>query len=103
VPNKQSHRSGGAVAPAPVARSTRAPRIVHPHAVYLREEFEAEFRVKPSTVRREVREGRLRVCRRAGKYFFLGADILAWLRAGVVKPRACAPKANGASEHTASQ
>src|SRR5262249_58981934 len=77
------------------------PRVVDPHAVFSREEFQAYFRISRATVRNEVREGRLRVSKRAGRYWLLGARILAWLQEGeVVKSRSSErngfhrPKAN---------
>jgi hypothetical protein len=38
--------------------------------------------LRKSTLRREYREGRLRVSRRAGHNFILGAWLLEWLRGG---------------------
>jgi hypothetical protein len=40
------------------------------------------FLLRQSSVRREIREGRLRVCKRCGRYYFLGEQLLAWLRGG---------------------
>jgi hypothetical protein len=71
--------------PAPGRSSaTAAPgvHIVHRDGVYTTESFRRAFGLRTSSLRREVREGRLKVYKRCGKYFILGEDILAWLRAG---------------------
>jgi hypothetical protein len=40
-----------------------------------------------ATLRREVRRGRLRVSKRAGRYYVLGAWLLEWLRTGEIRRR----------------
>jgi hypothetical protein len=65
--------------------------------VYTPDQFRAVFNLKATTLRREVREGRLRVARRAGRYFILGAWVLQWLEGGEVRrekrdPAAAGPK-----------
>jgi hypothetical protein len=50
--------------------------------VYSVEEAQAALKLKRSTIRREVRERRLRISKRAGRYYLLGEWILQWLRAG---------------------
>jgi hypothetical protein len=84
-------RSTPAAAPAapPVAQ------IVDPRAVYTAESFRRAFGLRQSSLRREVREGRLKVYKRCGKYFILGEDVLTWLRGGEVRPRAAAAHGNG--------
>ena len=64
-----------------------APRVVDPHRVYCVDEFQKDFRLTKSTVRREVRQRRLRVAKRAGRYYLLGEWVLEWLRGGEVRPR----------------
>jgi hypothetical protein len=59
-------------------------RVVSPGAVYLAAEFRQLFGLKASSLRREVREGRLIVSKRCGKYFVVGSRILEWLAAGEV-------------------
>jgi hypothetical protein len=44
-----------------------------------------------STLRREIRLRRLRVAKRAGRYFLLGEWLLEWLRAGEVRREANPP------------
>jgi hypothetical protein len=60
--------------------SAPAVPVVHPDAVYTVESFRLTFGLRQSSLRREVREGRLKVYKRCGKYFILGAQVLAWLR-----------------------
>ncbi len=67
----------------PAAEPTAAPvqpHIIYPTAVYSAEEARRALRLRESTIRREVREGRLRVARRAGRHFILGSWLLRWLR-----------------------
>jgi hypothetical protein len=60
------------------------PHVIHPRAVYTAASLQAALGLTRATVPREVRLGRLRVTRRAGKYFILGAWVLQWLRDGEV-------------------
>jgi Helix-turn-helix domain len=61
-----------------------APHVVDPNGIYLVQTFEKLLHLKRSTVRREVREGRLRVSKRSGRYYLLGRWILEWLESGEV-------------------
>jgi hypothetical protein len=67
-----------------VRKSAIAPHIVYANAVYGTEELRQALGLKRSTLRREVRLGRLRVLKRGGKHFFLGEHVLNWLRDGEV-------------------
>jgi hypothetical protein len=58
------------------------PVVIDPNAVLLAEDVRRLLRLRTSTLRREIRSGRLRVCKRAGRYFFLGQQLLDWLRGG---------------------
>jgi hypothetical protein len=58
--------------------------VIHPTGVYVAEDLRRLLRLRASTVRREVREGRLRVSKRAGRRFFLGAWVLSWLESGEI-------------------
>ena len=72
----------------PTAAPVAAAPLVHevaPTAVYTADGFQQTFKLRKSTVRREVRSGRLRVAKRAGRYHLLGEWILEWLRAGEVR------------------
>jgi hypothetical protein len=62
-----------------------ATRIVNPQQVYLTNELRAVFELRKSTLRHEMREGRLRISKRAGRYFVLGEWVLEWLREGEIQ------------------
>jgi hypothetical protein len=66
---------------------------VEPTAVYFVDTFKALFRLRTSTVRREVRAGRLRIAKRAGRYYLLGEWILEWLREGELPRKPSRPPA----------
>jgi hypothetical protein len=46
--------------------------------------------LKPGTLPREIRLGRLRCSKRAGRVFILGSWVLEWLTDAEVKPRSAA-------------
>jgi hypothetical protein len=53
-------------------------------------DYEAAWKtlgLNKSTIAREVREKRLRVSKRGGKYFFTGAWLLQWVTDGEQQPR----------------
>lgn len=77
------------------AQNPEQPPVIHPHAWYSRDEATALLRLRSSTLSTEVGKGRLRVSRRAGRYWFLGAWLIDWLAAGERPSRA---PANGVSE-----
>jgi hypothetical protein len=58
---------------------------IAPTGVYSVDQVRTILRLKQSSLRREIREGRLRVCKRCGRYFFLGEQLLDWLRDGELK------------------
>jgi hypothetical protein len=58
--------------------------IVNPQAVYSLEAARGALGLAPATLRREIRLGRLRVSKRAGRYYLLGVWLLEWLEAGEV-------------------
>ena len=62
--------------------------IVDPHAVFFLDQFVRTFRLRDTTVRREWKEGRLRLAKRAGRIFILGRWALEWLESGEAKPKA---------------
>jgi hypothetical protein len=43
------------------------------------------LRLRTSSLRREIREGRLRVSKRCGRYYFLGRWLIDWLEAGELR------------------
>jgi hypothetical protein len=57
---------------------------IDPNAVYTLESARACLGLANATLRREIRLGRLRVSKRAGRYFLLGDWLLAWLREGEI-------------------
>lgn len=61
-----------------------APAIhtINPTAVYSRDTARRILGLRKSTISREIRERRLRVSMRAGRYFILGKWILEWIEAG---------------------
>jgi hypothetical protein len=75
------HREGGKGSTLPMAE----PHLIHPHAVYQLDSARRALRLTRTTVRREIRLGRLRVAKRAGKYFILGKWLLQWLEAGEIR------------------
>jgi hypothetical protein len=67
--------------------------VIDANGVYTVDDARQIFRLKQSTIRREVREGRLRVSKRAGRYYLLGEWLLQWIREGELRGRTAA--ANG--------
>lgn len=51
-------------------------------AVYSRESARRTLGLRKSTISREIRERRLRVSKRAGRYFILGKWLLEWIEDG---------------------
>jgi hypothetical protein len=62
-----------------------AVHVIHPTAVYTVEDAKRIFSLRDSTIRREVREGRLRIAKRAGRYYLLGRWIIEWIEGGEVR------------------
>src|SRR5262249_10875709 len=60
---------------------------IHPQAVFTIEEATRALSAKNNTLRREVRQGRLRGSKRAGRYYILGEWLLEWIRRGEIRPR----------------
>jgi hypothetical protein len=73
----------------PVAEPATAPvvPVIQPTSIFTTKTFREVFGLRPSSLRREVREGRLKVFKRCDKYFILGEEVLAWLRSGTVHGR----------------
>ena len=74
--------------------------VIAPHAIYNLVQAQAVLRHVPSCLPREIRLGRLRVTKRAGRYFILGEWLMQWLRDGELRRTAelngCI---GGAAEH----
>jgi hypothetical protein len=64
--------------------AVQQPFVIDPHAAYRPEHIRMGLGLKKHTLGTEIRLGRLRVSRRAGKYYILGEWLLAWLREGEV-------------------
>ena len=58
--------------------------VIRPTEVFDKAGLLQTVGIRESTVRREIRLGRLKAYRRGGRYFFLGNDVLDWLRGGLV-------------------
>jgi hypothetical protein len=59
--------------------------VIDPKAVYTIPQARHALGLARGTLPRESRLGRLRVARRAGKHYVLGAWLLEWLEAGEVR------------------
>jgi hypothetical protein len=75
------------------AALTPAP-IIDPRAVYGKDQLRRLLGLRGSSIGREIREGRLRVSRRCGRYFFTGTWILQWLEGGELTKNAPGRGAN---------
>jgi hypothetical protein len=65
--------------------------VIQPGGIYFLPLARSILLLRKSSLRREIREGRLKVCKRCGRYYFLGEQLLDWLRRGELKP----PSNNG--------
>jgi hypothetical protein len=72
-----------------------AVHVVAPTGIYTVDEARQIFRLRQSTIRREVREGRLRISKRAGRYYLLGRWLIEWLEAGEVRRKTGATAKHG--------
>jgi hypothetical protein len=63
----------------------KTPHTIRPTAVYTRESATAALGLAKATIGREIRLGRLRVAKRAGRYYILGEWLLEWLETGEIK------------------
>jgi Helix-turn-helix domain len=63
------------------------PHVIHETAAYSVAQAQAALNLTASTVRRELREGRLRVSKRAGRYFILGKWLIQWIEGGEIRRR----------------
>jgi hypothetical protein len=81
--------------PPPLALPPLPPiRVIDPYAVFRLDELRVVLGLPRTTLRREVRQGRLRVVKRAGCYWCLGRWLIQYFedgpapksRAGQVRP-----------------
>ena len=63
---------------------TAIQHVIASNAVYSLESARAALGLARATLRREIRLGRLRVSKRAGRYYILGCWLLQWLQAGEI-------------------
>jgi hypothetical protein len=85
-------------APAPPAPAAApAVHVIAPTGVYGVDDAIRIFRLRKSTIRRELREGRLRVSKRAGRYYLLGKWLIEWVESGEL-PRPDGRQARGAAD-----
>jgi hypothetical protein len=63
------------------------PVTINPNTVYLLGQLRKALGLRPGTLPREIRLGRLRSSKRAGKVLVLGAWVLEWIETGERKRR----------------
>jgi hypothetical protein len=66
-------------------RGKSEPHVIDPHAVYTLESARTALGLAKACLPREIRLGRLKVAKRAGRYFVLGSWLLAWIEDGEIK------------------
>jgi hypothetical protein len=67
--------------------TTNVPPVIELNAVFTRDSLRAALGLREYTLKREIREGRLRFSKRAGRHFILGRWVLEWLETGEVRRR----------------
>ena len=75
-------------------RPRAGPHVIAADGVYTVEDLRRVFGLKASSVRREVRLGRLRISKRCGRYFCLGPWVREWFEDGEVRRRSSLPDTN---------
>jgi hypothetical protein len=63
----------------------KSPHVIVRTAVYDLETARAALNLTRTTLNRELRLGRLRASKRAGRYYLLGEWLIEWLRTGEVR------------------
>jgi hypothetical protein len=53
--------------------------VIDPHAVFTLETLRVTLGLREGSLPREIRQRRLKAHKRCGRYFILGADVIAWL------------------------
>jgi hypothetical protein len=78
-------------------KTTGTVPVIHPQSVFGIEDARATLRLAKNCLPREIRLGRLRVSKRAGRYLILGQWLLEWIAAGELPRRkpATAARVNG--------
>lgn len=67
--------------------SLPTPHIIQPTAVYFVDDARTLLRLRASSLRREIRLGRLRVTKRCGRYYILGKWLIDWIESGELAKR----------------
>jgi hypothetical protein len=65
----------------PLTKEAKVP-VIEPRAVFTIEQARETLRLAKNCLPREIRLGRLRVSKRAGKYLILGRWLLEWVEGG---------------------
>jgi hypothetical protein len=71
----------------PLAPPLPLPHVIDPNAVYNVEAAQRCLHLRKRTIALEHKAGRLRVAKRAGRYYLLGKWLLEWLEAGEHRPK----------------
>ena len=72
---------------------------INPRHVYTLDSLTKTLGLRPGTLPRELRLGRLRYSKRAGKVWILGEWVLTWLQGGEVRRKRAGMEANGALDN----
>lgn len=99
-PVARVHNPTMRVKPNPPPKIITSPVVVDPNAVFDLASARATLGLKKATIGRELRLGRLRVSKRAGKYYILGEWLLEWLRTGEITSAAHPSRSTNTSEKT---
>jgi hypothetical protein len=76
------HESNGTSNGDSLASAVAVAHRIEATAVYTLATATAALGLPKSSLSREIRQGRLRVSKRAGRYFILGSWLLEWLEGG---------------------
>lgn len=63
------------------------PIVINPNSVFTAAQARAALGLAKATIAREIRLGRLRVSKRAGRHFIKGEWLIEWIAAGEITPR----------------
>jgi hypothetical protein len=92
--NKRTEQPDTPATPKPTPQPI-APHVIDPQAVYTLDSASRALGLKRGCLPREIRLGRLRAAKRAGKVMLLGEWLLGWIRAGEVRRERKPTSANG--------
>lgn len=79
---KRNENERPPTSPREVAPIDPAPHIIVSNAIYTVGSASRALGLPKSSLPREIRQGRLRVAKRAGRYFIMGTWLLEWLQSG---------------------